>query len=243
MDLTEDIDLMKVKKMLDSPYPQMLQDHGWMKIVRAFPLQRNIKQGLVSNFDVFDLPVPPRTIPADNPNCVYRFDTQTWTILPEDNFNIVQRPKDEILDEDAPRTPPESPKRKLRTRSFKFRTSRRKQRLTSSASALDLPKISDNLDVQYGHIRAEHNFAKTEESPILRRRKSQKKIQIEVLTNTVQLPNGISEMHLNNVQNADDHNRDVSRGYRQATEIILEQERARLEKESKKKKRFTWHFG
>ena len=50
MDLTEDIDLMKVKKMLDSPYPQMLQDHGWMKIVRAFPLQRNIKQGLAAVF-------------------------------------------------------------------------------------------------------------------------------------------------------------------------------------------------
>ena len=155
-------------------------------------IQQYTKPCQVSNFDVFDLPVPPRSIPADNPNCVYRFDTQTWTILPEDNFNIVQRRNDDILDEDKIQTPPESPKRKLRTRSFKFRTSRRKQRLTSSASALDLPKISDDLDVQGGHIRAEHNFAKTEESPILRRRKSQKKIQIEVLTNTAQLPNGES---------------------------------------------------
>ena len=76
VDLTEDIDLMKVRQLLDSPSSQIMSDFGWLNVIKAFPLQRNLKQGLVSNTELFDLPVPPKQLPADNPNCVYRMDTK-----------------------------------------------------------------------------------------------------------------------------------------------------------------------
>ena len=195
--MTEDIDLMKVKQLLESPSIETQSDYGWLNMIRAFPLQRNLKQGLVSNTELFDLPVPPKDIPADNPNCVYRMDTHTWTILPEDNFKLYQPRGRNVIDEEE-EDEPVKPRLKLRSRSFKIRGSlrgKRKPRLSTSSSTSDLPfepKISDDFDVEYGLKGRTVSFQKTEESPILRRRSEKKvqKVQIEIVTGSATLPTG-----------------------------------------------------
>ena len=51
-------------------------DHGWVNLIKSFPLQRNIKQGIVTHADVgFNQPLPTLS-PSNAPNCnlVYRTD-------------------------------------------------------------------------------------------------------------------------------------------------------------------------
>jgi len=70
-------------------------DHGWINLIKSFPLQRNIKQGIVTHADVgFNQPLPTLTpSKAPNFNLVYRTDLKIWITIPEDNFNFTTLPK------------------------------------------------------------------------------------------------------------------------------------------------------
>ena len=80
-DLTFRINILFCFILIESPYQEVLSDSGWLNIIKAFPLQKNLKQGLVSHADLFDYPVPPPDIPADDPNCAFRVDTKVLSIL------------------------------------------------------------------------------------------------------------------------------------------------------------------
>lgn len=93
--LSTDIDDLLSRDLLESNGSFNTLDHGWVKLIKSFPLQRNVKQGIVTQSEFgFNQPLPTVT-PSNAPNCnlVYRTDLKTWTTIPEDSFNFTTLPK------------------------------------------------------------------------------------------------------------------------------------------------------
>ncbi|CAG5106001.1 Oidioi.mRNA.OKI2018_I69.chr1.g2636.t1.cds [Oikopleura dioica] len=80
MNIEEEICVFKIKKLLSSAPPGISDDPCWLRLISAFPLQRNLVQGLVLPSDFAQ--VKSLKPPADLHDAVYRKDMNTWHVLP-----------------------------------------------------------------------------------------------------------------------------------------------------------------
>ncbi|CBY32396.1 unnamed protein product [Oikopleura dioica] len=80
MNIEEEICVFKIKKLLSSAPPGISDDRCWLRLISAFPLQRNLLQGLVLPADLAN--IKSLKPPSHLPDAVYRCDMNTWHVLP-----------------------------------------------------------------------------------------------------------------------------------------------------------------
>jgi len=90
LNLSSDIDEIMIKNLLDSDQNYTTEDTGWLNLIKAFPLERNVKQGIISKeeYGLNDPPPFDDSINQLSNNLVYRTDLKVWTIVPDDSFRF-----------------------------------------------------------------------------------------------------------------------------------------------------------